>query len=137
VAPAPRPYRSRSRRTHASGFLPYQDIFPHIDLLISNGGYGTVNMALAHGIPIVTAGLTEDKEEISAHVQWAGVGIDLQTIVADPAKLREAVRKVLDAPHYRRGATEMAAEFAVADAGQELLRLIEICAKDKSIPAAT
>jgi hypothetical protein len=28
-------------------FLPYEQVLPQIDLLITNGGYGTVNMALA------------------------------------------------------------------------------------------
>jgi UDP:flavonoid glycosyltransferase YjiC (YdhE family) len=39
------------------------------NLLITNGGYSTVNLAISHGIPIISAGLTEDKEEVSAHVQ--------------------------------------------------------------------
>jgi UDP:flavonoid glycosyltransferase YjiC (YdhE family) len=62
-----------------TAFLPYEHVLPNLDLLITNGGYGTVNMALAHGIPIVSAGLTEDKEEVSANVQWSGAGIDLRT----------------------------------------------------------
>jgi UDP:flavonoid glycosyltransferase YjiC (YdhE family) len=33
-------------------FLPYAQIMPEIDLLITNGGYGTVNMAISHGIPV-------------------------------------------------------------------------------------
>jgi UDP:flavonoid glycosyltransferase YjiC (YdhE family) len=37
---------------------------PRIDLLITNGRYGTVNMAVEHGIPIVSSGLTEDKEDV-------------------------------------------------------------------------
>jgi len=57
-----------------TAFLPYEQVLPKVDLLITNGGYGTVNMALAHGIPIVSAGLTEDKEEVSAIVQWSGAG---------------------------------------------------------------
>jgi len=59
-------------------FLPYEQVLPKIDLLITNGGYGTVNMALAQGVPIVSAGLTEDKEEVSANLQWSGGGIDLR-----------------------------------------------------------
>jgi UDP:flavonoid glycosyltransferase YjiC (YdhE family) len=110
-------------------FLPFEEIFPHIDLLITNGGYGTVNMALAHGIPIVTAGLSQDKEEVSAHIQWAGVGIDLHTTQADPASVRRAVRRVLDEPHYRKRAAEMAVEFASSNAEESLLRLVETCGR--------
>src|SRR5258705_6403897 len=108
-------------------FLPYELILQSVDLLITNGGYGTVNMALAHGIPIVSAGLTEDKEEVSAHVQWAGIGIDLRTNQADPEAVRIAARKVLDKPVYRERSKKLALEFAGHDTEAELLRLVEAC----------
>jgi UDP:flavonoid glycosyltransferase YjiC (YdhE family) len=111
-------------------FLPYELILQSVDLLITNGGYGTVNMALAHGIPIVSAGLTEDKEEVSAHVQWAGIGIDLRTNQADPEAVRTAARQVLDNPVYRERAQELAVEFARHDTEAELLRLIETCVNE-------
>jgi UDP:flavonoid glycosyltransferase YjiC (YdhE family) len=95
-----------------ASFLPYGQIMPRIDLLITNGGYGTVNMALAHGIPIISAGLTEDKEDVSAHVQWAGVGIDLRTNQAMPEAVLAAARKIIDTPDYRARAKELAREFA-------------------------
>jgi len=108
-------------------FLPYELVLQSVDLLITNGGYGTVNMALAHGVPIVSAGLTEDKEEVSAHVQWAGIGIDLRTNQPDPEAVRAAARKVLDKPVYRERSKELAREFASHDTEVELLRLIEAC----------
>ncbi|ADV84773.1 glycosyltransferase [Terriglobus saanensis] len=112
-------------------YLSFAQLMPHIDLLITNGGYGTVNMALAHGVPIVAAGLTEDKEEVSAHVAWAGVGIDLRTNQADPVILRKAVREVLETPSYRSRAQELALEFASHDTEKELLSLLEGCVRAK------
>lgn len=41
-------------------FVPYAELMPHIDTLVTNGGDGTVQHALAHGVPIVVAGATED-----------------------------------------------------------------------------
>lgn len=98
-----------------------------MDLLITNGGYGTVNLALAQGIPIVSAGITEDKEEVSAHVQWAGVGIDLRTERATAESLRAAAREVFDNPAYCERAKELAREFASHNTEMEVLRLIEAC----------
>ena len=118
--PVPIPANAR-----VATFLPLEDILPHVDLLITNGGYGTVNMALAHGVPIVAAGLTEDKEEVCAHVQWAGVGIDLHTQRPEPEALRRAAREVLDQPHYRARAAVMAEKFAAHRSSEELLELIE------------
>ncbi len=110
-----------------ASFLPFEQIMPEVDLLITNGGYGTVNMALAHGIPILSAGLTEDKEEVSAHVQWAGVGIDLRTNQATPEAVCKAAREILGTSSYQDRAKQFALEFASHDTERELLRVLEEC----------
>jgi MGT family glycosyltransferase len=111
-------------------FLPYAQIMPEIDLLITNGGYGTVNMAISHGIPIISAGLTEDKEEVSAHVQWSGAGIDLRTNQATPEAIEHAVNEIFTQPGYRERAQQLSFEFASHDVKAELLSLIEECVAD-------
>jgi MGT family glycosyltransferase len=108
-------------------FLPYAQIMPEIDLLITNGGYGTVNMAISHGIPIISAGLSEDKEEVSAHVQWSGAGIDLRTNQATPEAVRHAVDEIFTQPGYLARAQQLSVEFASHDVEAELLLLIEEC----------
>ena len=110
-----------------TSFLPYAQIMPEIDLLITNGGYGTVNMAISHGIPIISAGLTEDKEEVAAHVQWSGAGIDLRTNQATPEDIRHAVDEIFTKPGYRERAQQLSLEFASHDVEAELLSLIEEC----------
>jgi UDP:flavonoid glycosyltransferase YjiC (YdhE family) len=112
-----------------AAFLPYEYVLPKVDLLITNGGYGTVSMALARGVPIVSAGLTEDKEEVSAHVQWSGAGIDLRTNQASPETVRRAARQILGSSLYRNRARELAEEFAQHDTEAELLGLLETCVK--------
>jgi MGT family glycosyltransferase len=110
-----------------AAFLPYECVLPKVDLLITNGGYGTVNMALAHGVPIVAAGLTEDKEEVAANMQWSGAGIDLRTNRATPETVRRAARQILDSPIYRNRARALAEEFAQHDTEAELLDSLEAC----------
>ena len=89
-------------------YLPFEWILPKVDVFVTNGGYGSVNQAMSFGIPLVTAGLTEDKADVNARVAWSGVGIDLATNEPTPQALREAVRTVLDRPAYRRRASSMA-----------------------------
>src|SRR5580704_18102936 len=113
-----------------TSFLPYAQIMPEIDLLITNGGYGTVNMAISHGIPIISAGLTEDKEEVAAHVQWSGAGIDLRTNQATPEAIEHAVNEIFTQPGYRERAQQLSFEFASHDVKAELLSLIEECVPD-------
>jgi MGT family glycosyltransferase len=113
-----------------ASFLPYAQIMPEIDLLITNGGYGTVNMAISHGIPVISAGLTEDKEEVSAHVQWSGAGIDLRANHATPEAIKHAVDEIFTQPGYRERAQQLSLEFASHDVEAELLSLIEECVSD-------
>jgi UDP:flavonoid glycosyltransferase YjiC (YdhE family) len=105
-------------------FLPLDWLFPKVDALVTNGGYGTVNQALSHGIPVVGAGASEDKPDVNARVAWSGVGIGLQTNTPAPEALRVAVRHVLDEPQYRTRAKVLAAEFATVDTTAEILAVL-------------
>jgi hypothetical protein len=37
-------------------FVPFADLLPHASVLVSDGGYGGVQMALRHGVPLVLVG---------------------------------------------------------------------------------
>ena len=76
-------------------------VLPKVDAFVTNGGYGSVNQALSFGVPLVAAGLTEDKADINVRVAWSGVGINHETNEPTPQALREAIRNVLDKPNYR------------------------------------
>ena len=93
-------------------------------LVVTNGGYGSVNQALSFGIPLVTAGLSEDKADGNARVAWSGVGINLETQTPTPSSLREAVRSVLNTPHYGSRAAWFATEFAKVDTKAEIMRVL-------------
>jgi UDP:flavonoid glycosyltransferase YjiC (YdhE family) len=105
-------------------FLPFDWLMPKLDLIVTNGGYGTVAHALSLGIPLIVAGLTEDKAEVSARVAWSGAGINLATNSPTPEALRAAVREALDTPRYRERAAAIAREFAGYNAEKEIIRLL-------------
>src|ERR1700730_9419857 len=117
--PGPIPGNARLSR-----YLPFEWILPAVDVFVTNGGYGSVNQAMSFGIPLVTAGLTEDKADVNARVAWSGVGINLASNEPKPEALREAVRTVLDKPDYRRRAARIADEFAAIDTRSEVLRIV-------------
>ncbi|MFX0537948.1 nucleotide disphospho-sugar-binding domain-containing protein [Ornithinimicrobium sp. Y1847] len=95
AAPDGGPVRATIR---VEDFVPFDRLLPHVDVMVSNGGYGGVQLALAHGVPLVTSGVSEDKREVGARVGWSGVGIALQKQRPTPDKLRAAIRSVLDEP---------------------------------------
>jgi MGT family glycosyltransferase len=107
-----------------ASYLPFEWILPKVDVFVTNGGYGSVNQAMSFGIPLVTAGLTEDKADVNARVAWSGVGIDLATDEPTPQSLREAIRIVLDKPNYRLRASLMAEEFEAIDTRSEIIRIV-------------
>src|SRR5258706_6803541 len=94
-----------------ASYLPFEWMLPKVDVLVTNGGYGSVNQAMSFVIPLVTAWLTEDKADVNARVAWSGVGIDLATNEPTPQALRDAMRTVLEKPNYRSRASLMADEF--------------------------
>ena len=100
----------------AAAYLPYAVLLPRTSVLVTNGGYGGVQQAVGHGIPVVVAGQTEDKVEVSARVGWSGAGINLKTNRPTPEAVRLAVRSVLADPTFRARAQELAARFAHTDA---------------------
>jgi UDP:flavonoid glycosyltransferase YjiC (YdhE family) len=107
-----------------TSYLPFEWMLPRTDVLVTNGGYGSVNQALCFAVPLVAAGLTEDKADVNARIAWSGAGIDLATNAPTPQALREAVRTVLDRTEYRARAALLAGEFARIDTQAEILRIV-------------
>ncbi len=76
-------------------WLPFDDLFKHADVVVTNGGYGTVQQSLVAGVPLVLAGGSEDKPEACARVAATGAAIDLKTQTPTVEMVREAVERVL------------------------------------------
>lgn len=99
-----------------ASLLPYADLLPRTSVMVTNGGYGGVQIALSHGVPLVVAGTTEDKPEVAARVAWSGSGINLRTSMPTPDAVRSAVRKVIAEPSFGQHAKRLSREFAQYDA---------------------
>lgn len=81
-------------------YLPYDRLLPRTAVYVTNGGYGGIHYAMEHGVPIVVAGTTEDKTEVSARVAWSGVGVSLRTNRPGEEAVGAAIRTVLADPRY-------------------------------------
>jgi UDP:flavonoid glycosyltransferase YjiC (YdhE family) len=82
-------------------FVPFTELLPLVDVMVTNGGYGGVQMALAYGVPLVGAGTTEDKMEVNARVAHSGAGVSLKVDRPTSAQVLKGVQTVLDDPAYR------------------------------------
>jgi UDP:flavonoid glycosyltransferase YjiC (YdhE family) len=117
-------------------FIPYDRLLPNVDVMVTNGGYGGVQYALSHGIPLVVAGEGEDKPDIAARVAWSGTGINLRTWHPRPAKVRAAVRRALNEPSLRERARGIQGEMASYDAVTTVADTLEQLAGGRSSPGS-
>ncbi len=92
-------------------FIPFANILPYVDVMVTNGGFGATHMALAHGIPMVSSGGSEDKMEVAARVAYSGCGINLKKIRPSPSEIKSAVFQVLQNSTYEENASRLKQEI--------------------------
>jgi UDP:flavonoid glycosyltransferase YjiC (YdhE family) len=108
-----------------SRFLPFEWILPKTDVFVTNGGYGSVNQALSYGVPIVGAGVTEDKGDVNARIAWSGAGVNLKTSEPTSAAIKAAVSSILAEPVYKERAANLGDSFKAIDTPAVILRSLE------------
>jgi len=92
-------------------FIDFDFILDHTDLFICNGGYGSVLLSLSKGVPLLTAGIREGKNDVNAHVDYFGVGIDLRTERPRPGDIRRAAERILSEPRWKQNVARLCAEL--------------------------
>ncbi|MEO3927596.1 nucleotide disphospho-sugar-binding domain-containing protein [Micromonosporaceae bacterium B7E4] len=106
-------------------YIPFTEVLPQVDLMVTNGGFGGVQTALAHGVPLVAVGNSEDHMENNARVAWSGAGVWLKKERQTAERIRDAVRTVLTRPAYRARARElMTAYERFPDGAQAAARVV-------------
>ncbi|WP_396135607.1 glycosyltransferase, partial [Chamaesiphon sp. OTE_20_metabat_361] len=108
-----------------ASFIPHSQLLPHVDVMITNGGFNGVQMSLANGVPVIGAGKSEDKPEICARIDWLGAGIDLKTDQPTPEQIRSAVGKILNDRSYKDRAQDLQRKISEYDAPSIAATLLE------------
>jgi len=108
---------------HAEAYIPFSELLPRADLLITNGGANGIHQALAAGVPVIVAGATEEKPANAARVAHHRLGLDLRTGTPSAPALRLAVRRVLGDPSIRANVRKLAGVYASYDTFAEIERL--------------
>lgn len=105
------PPAGRPANLRVAEFVPHSELLPLSDVFVTNGGFGGVQTALTHGVPLVVAGTTEDKLEVGARVAWAGAGVALRTDTPSAGEVASAVDRVLGNPAFRGRARALQESF--------------------------
>lgn len=97
--------------TRVCNYIPFEDLFPHLDLFVNSGGFGSTQQALYYGVPLILVGTGEDKPENNARIEWTGTAINLKCQTAKPDDVREAVLKMLGDESYINKARHFRDEY--------------------------
>lgn len=111
--------------TRLAKFIPFDDLFKYADLVISNGGYGTVQQAFIEGVPMVVAGTTEDKLETCARAQYTGAAIAFPTDSPEVSQIKEAVEKILSTDSYKQSALLLKERYTKANCLESIASAVD------------
>jgi len=111
--------------TRVTGFVPFADLLPRVDLAITNGGWGGTLALLAHSIPLVVAGGDLDKPEVAARVAWSGAGVNLRTGRPRASAVAAAVDRVLGESSFREAAVAVGKRLRDLGGARTVANLLE------------
>ncbi|KAJ8130626.1 hypothetical protein O1611_g3001 [Lasiodiplodia mahajangana] len=97
-------------------YFPYDAVIEHADVFVSNGSYGVFSHCVAHGVPMVLSGHTEDKIALGMRGEYAGFAVNLGTEQQSPEAFAKGVDTILANPKFKTRAMELRAEAEAFDA---------------------
>ncbi|MBV9512436.1 MAG: glycosyltransferase [Mycobacteriaceae bacterium] len=117
---------------YVTDYLPYAQLLPHVDVMITNGGYGGVHHALSHSIPLIVAAHSADKPEVAARVAYTGAGVALSGVRPGASAIADALDRVLTTPRYRRAAAALGRDINATSAHDTIAEVLTALAKDRA-----
>jgi MGT family glycosyltransferase len=93
-------------------FIPQAALLPHLDLVVSHGGSGTVIGALAYGVPQIVIPLGADQMLNANRVDDTGAGRVMDAITLTPADIAQTASEVLADASCRIAAQRLRDEIA-------------------------
>ncbi|HEY2844373.1 MAG TPA: glycosyltransferase [Bryobacteraceae bacterium] len=116
---------SMAPNVHATRWLSHEDFLPRCAALLTTGGAATVLASLKAGVPLLVVPTFWDKSDNAQRVVEAGVGLRLAPRHCTPDRVRAAVQRLLNEPHFRANARRMAELFAKAQGPPRAAELLE------------
>jgi MGT family glycosyltransferase len=109
-------------RTRILRFVSHAAVMDAVDVVVTHGGMGTTQRALAAGVPLVVVPWGRDQKESARRVQHSGAGVMLAPKQLAPDRLRAAVRA---ARERTEGARRVAAAFATAGGATRAVEILQ------------
>ena len=106
-------------------FVPQAELLPHLDLMVSHAGSGSVLGALSHGVPSLLFPMGADQPGNARRCTALGVGRVLDPETATPDDIRRAAEEMLEDPSYRAKAQRVQQEINRLPGAEEAVPLLE------------
>ena len=91
-------------------YIPYDAVLPVTDVYITNAGFGAFAHGVMNGVPMVMCGISQEKPEVCARAEMAGLAVNLRTQSPSVESLVDGVEKVLQNPSYKERARQVKKE---------------------------
>jgi UDP:flavonoid glycosyltransferase YjiC (YdhE family) len=112
-------------------FVPHDRLIPRCDLVITQGGWGTVIASLAAGVPMLLLPAVADQPFNALRVRSVGAGRFLPPDRIDAASVRAEVERLLSEDVYRRSAQRLAEEIRAMPSLERGVSLLELLARER------
>ncbi len=117
----PKSFVASNDRIRIVKFLPHAYVIPKVDAVITHGGMGTTQRALAEGVPVCVIPWGRDQNETARRVEVCGAGVMINKKKLTSKSINSAIDKVLN----KKGEAErVAASFKKAGGAKRAVELI-------------
>uniref|UniRef100_Q026U8 Glycosyltransferase, MGT family n=1 Tax=Solibacter usitatus (strain Ellin6076) TaxID=234267 RepID=Q026U8_SOLUE len=106
-------------------WLSHESLLPRCAAIVTTGGPATVMAALKAGVPLVMVPTFWEKNDNAQRVVEAGVGLRLAPRRCSPDRVRAAVMRLLEEPHFRENARRIAQRLSEASGARGAAQLLE------------
>lgn len=102
-------------RTMVAGILPNHEVMPRVAAVVTMGGQGSVQTAIASGTPLVGLPLHGEQELNVALAERLGMAVRMSPQRATTPALGDAIRRLLDDPSFSDAARSAARHYEGVD----------------------
>ncbi|HEY5837934.1 MAG TPA: hypothetical protein VIT19_02790 [Pyrinomonadaceae bacterium] len=119
----------RVAMTHSSN--DFVNVLRTADVLVSNGGFGAVKLAVSLGVPVVCFGDQDDKPDVCGRVRRSGVGIGFSWRISR-RRIVDSIRRVLREAKFKERARVVGQELCQYDSSGRLEAAVERLLRDEA-----
>jgi len=115
-------FEAPHKNVHITKFLSHAQVIPDMDLVVTHGGMGTTQRALAAGVPVCVIPWGRDQSETARRVEVSGSGTMLPKNKLNEKRLRAAIAQALNC---KQGAKTIAQAFKEAGGARGAVETID------------